>query len=149
MKPVVVFRSDRYRYRPEDSSTRNPPGGDLARDLVAHLMSLGAHLESGDPIPDEGLDGWAIYLRVKGQLLHYFVHWAPLGDPPTDYWAIQINVRRGLVAWLVGRKPAAEEFEVFAEPLRNALAKLGGVSDVRWLSENEFDELYRTRVRQP
>lgn len=142
-KSVVVFESNQFDLSwPEDDSDPNYPplGEDLARYIWERLKSLD-NVEVALHGPDEGETGWQLSFSIDEQSYLADLHWAPVGADADDAWVIQLRKDLSWFRALFGSEAPQREIgpaaEIFDEVLQEA-----PVEDVRWLTQQEFAEVY-------
>jgi len=140
MKRIAVFQSDRFDRGEEDPirAEIEPPGRDCALALMRALEGIG--MGPTHPYPFAGEGGWSFTVQSSPAGVGVFVHWVPIGDPPEDYWAVQLTEKTGVLQRLVRRHQDSSLRSMIAS-VDELLAGIGATK-LRWLTDEEFAEIY-------
>ena len=151
MKTILVFQSDLFvRNWPEEGHDVDsmPSWGKYCADfLMSGLKRKGALLCNAEPTQADG--GWVVDLQIGNQRFSLFVQWTPLGQPPADYWAVQSEKIRGPISALFGKRTSTTELQPLCTLLDEIVREQNGITNIRWLTLEEFKDLYWPWVEFP
>ncbi|MDY7096472.1 MAG: hypothetical protein SX243_26165 [Acidobacteriota bacterium] len=140
---ILAFKSSEFQMHwPDDASggtadQAEPWGLDLAERISARLSEFDFEAER----PLEATEGWEVDVATPDARFSVFVHWAPFGDRGEDHWVCQVFQRKNLLGRLLGRTNVPL-IERLCESLETVVREFEDTSDLRWLSMEEFRELY-------
>jgi hypothetical protein len=90
--------------------------------------------------PYHGEVGWHFTVEVEQRMFGVFTHWT--GIDGQDYFAAQVDLKRGVFAALFRKRVDDEQLEPACRALDDALASVPRVTDLRWLTFEEFGKSY-------
>jgi hypothetical protein len=109
----------------------------------AAFALLNALKESGyaarDEFADTELGGWYFFISAEGSRYYVFMRWMPIED--TEFIAVQVSLCRGCLAALFLPTAKGAQLSPASDAVKYALAKVNQVTDVHWLSDEEFDAI--------
>ena len=134
-RQVVFFQSDSFERADSDES--DPWGKDVAVFLVKELSRRGAAFDSDEVV--EGVNGWRLFPSIGKDHFDLFVHGFHWKNK--DYWVVRLGKKSGCIASLLGGKQREEATIPLHSLVSAILEGQKGITDVTWISEDEFDRL--------
>jgi hypothetical protein len=134
VESVVIFKSDQFDADASSASL----GLDCAEYILAKLLNRD-DVSLSQP-PSHGDAHWTMGIKLRSHQFGLHILWAPVGKPQAyeDYWVVQLNESTGLK--LPGRSSIS--MTLLKTILDDLLKQDPGITDVRWLNDEEFRKLY-------
>ena len=143
MRSVAVFKW-KGELPNDDESDPEQLTTDFARPaaetLFAELRKQGYLSNVKTPYSGEG--GWHFTINVDVQSYSVFTMWTGIGKQDEDYFAIQSYLRRGCLGALLAPRQPDENLEPLCLVLDTALRAIPLVTDLQWLTDQEFQNAY-------
>jgi hypothetical protein len=138
---VAMIESRAFEFeKPNETNSGSEPEGQSFADFVAkQLVASGGRMTS-KPVPGE--DGWSFDVELDARVYRFFVHWAPIGNPPSDRWIIQTDVRKSLLGSLIAKKTVEADISTAVDILHTQLSNASEIDEMTWLTAEEFAHMY-------
>ena len=138
---IAIIKSTAFDFEGPNGSFDEslPPGQSFAAFLEQRLIACGARLVSKQ-VPGE--EGWSFDVELHARVYRFFIHWAPIGDPPSDRWIIQTSICKGLLHSLVGGATIERDVSTVLDILHQQMSNASEIEEITWITNEEFSELY-------
>lgn len=93
--------------------------------------------------PVAGELGWTFHALVGDAPVNAFVNWTGIEGRTHNYIALQWSIRQGRLKSLFRGSPPETKINDVQHELAAALTSLASIADIRWLTDEEFDRVYR------
>ena len=138
---IAIVESTAFDFEGPDGSFDDsvPAGHAVALFVEQRLCANGAKTVSE---PVSGEEGWTFDVELDDNVYRFFVHWAPIGDPPSDRWIIQTDIRKGVLRTLVGGKTVETDILTALNLLHRVLSDASEIVEITWITNEEFMKMY-------
>jgi hypothetical protein len=106
--------------------------------IVKGLQGLG---HSANILCDEH-GGWWVDVTVANVPYSLYVNWTAMGSRSENYIAVLPDIRRGCLASLFFNRPAETKLLPVCGALHTVLQAIPDLSELRWISNDEFNRAY-------
>lgn len=145
MRSVAIFRWDAAIPGENDESDGEKLTLLSSRPAVdAILKGLGS---KEDPFDGEG--GWHFDISLANETYSVFVQWTGLGKNDEHFIAVHADIRRGCLTSLFMRRVVENELLPVCEVLDAVLKQIPELSQLRWITDDEFNRVYCANLPIP